>query len=211
MTTPPRNRPSDPGAAEPGEVTRLLHEMRGGNQDALNELLPLVYRELRHQAARYLRGEGRGHTLQPTALVHEAYLRLIENPNIQWQNRAHFCAVAARLMRRILVDHARTRGAQKRGGAATRVTLDDPASPAEPRFVDLLILDESLSRLADRDARQAQIVELRVFGGLSVDEAAGVLDVSPRTVKSDWQMARAWLTRELRAGRADPPDAANRV
>ena len=184
-------------AGSRGAITSLLHEARGGNQDALNELLPLVYRELRKQAARCLRSEGRHPTLQPTVLVHEAYLQLARNPGSQWEDRAHFFAVAARLMRRVLVDHARARKARKRSADDVQVAASIDAA-ADARVLDVLILDDALTRLAAIDERQCRVVELRVFAGMSVEETAEVLAVSPRTVKGDWQMARAWLTRELR-------------
>ncbi len=194
---------SDPS---PGSVTCLLHEARRGNRDALNDLLPLVYRELHRQAVRSLRNEGRHPTLQPTMLVHEAYLRLVGARHIEWEDRQHFFAVAARTMRRVLVDYARTRNAQKRSaGDHVRPRTVDVA--ADDRLLDVLILDEALDRLSAVDPRQERVVELRVFAGMSVEETAGLLGVSPRTVKSDWQMARAWLTRELRGqgDGASPP------
>jgi RNA polymerase sigma factor (TIGR02999 family) len=191
------NRPADKTKAPPsGAITALLHEVRGGNPDALNDLMPLVYRELRKQAARVLRGEGRHPTMQPTVLVHEAYLQLARNQGIQWADRAHFFAVAARLMRRVLVDHARARKAKKRSSDTPAIAGLEVA--ADDRVLDVLILDEALDRLAALDARQSRVVELRVFAGMNVEESASVLGVSPRTVKADWQMARAWLTRELR-------------
>ena len=181
-----------------GAITVLLHEARGGNPDALNELMPLVYRELRRQAARVLRNEGRHPTMQPTVLVHEAYMQLARNQAIQWEDRTHFFAVAARMMRRVLVDHARARKARKRSNDAPPAVGFDVA--ADDRILNVLILDEALDRLSALDPRQGRVVELRVFAGLNVEESASVLDVSPRTVKADWQMARAWLTRELREG-----------
>ncbi|HTS69993.1 MAG TPA: sigma-70 family RNA polymerase sigma factor [Terriglobia bacterium] len=181
----------------PGEVTNLLIQLKNGNQEAESRLVPLVYAELRRLAARYMRGERPGHTLQATALVHEAYLRLAGEKEIDWQNRAHFFAVAAKLMRRILVDHARAKRARKRGGADQNVTLDEAiVVQPEPRH-QFLVLDEALQRLAERDPRQARIVELRYFAGLSEEEAADVLGISVRTVKRDWSVARAWLYQEL--------------
>ncbi len=187
----------------PGPITELLHRSRAGDADALNDLLPLVYEELRNQAARSFKHERRALTLQPTALVHEAYVRLLGHQRIQWNDRQHFFAVAARLMRQILVDHARARHAQKRGGhaAGAQVTLGDAeaASPtdAESELIDLIALDALLDRLEARNARQSKVVELRVFTGLTVEEIAETLELSPRTIKTDWQMARAWLMREL--------------
>ena len=187
----------------PGPITQLLHRSREGDHDALNQLLPLVYQELRDQAARSFRRERRAITLQPTALVHEAYVRLLGHRQIQWNDRQHFFAVAATLMRQILVDHARARHAKKRGGHdhATAITLGD-AEPGthidqEAHMVDLRALDALLDRLAARNARQSQVVELRVFTGRTVEEIAETLSLSPRTIKTDWQMARAWLIREL--------------
>ena len=181
-------------------VTQLLREWsQGGDRQALDRLLPLVYTELHKQAARYLRKERVGHTLQPTALVHEAYLRLVNQRDVAWQNRAHFFGICAQLMRRILVDHARERQAGKRGGAgAVRITLDERVAAVEEREVDLLALDEALTRLAAMDERQARVVELRFFSGLNVEETAEVMEVSPATVKLDWSMAKAWLRREMK-------------
>jgi RNA polymerase sigma-70 factor (ECF subfamily) len=185
------------------EITDLLAAWSGGDRAALDRLLPLVYAELRRVAARRLARERAGHTLVPTALVHEAYLRLVEQHSAQWQGRAHFFGVAAELMRRILVDHARARAAAKRGAGQTLVSLDaarEPRGPGAPD-VDVLALNAALDRLAELDPRQARIVELRYFGGLSVDETALILDLSPATVKRAWTMARAWLFRELGGGR----------
>jgi RNA polymerase sigma factor (TIGR02999 family) len=184
------------------EVTRMLIDWSNGDRGALEKLMPVVYAELRRQAARYLRRERTGQTLQATSLSHEAYLRLIDQRNVRWQNRAHFFAVAARLMRRVLVDHARCRHRVKRGGGMTVLPLEEAlAVAAEKSTVDLLALDEALQKLEVIDGRQARIVELRFFSGLSIDEAAGVLGVSPATVKNDWNVARAWLRREIgRAG-----------
>ncbi len=181
-------------------VTQLLREWsQGGDRQALDRLLPLVYTELHKQAARYLRKERVGHTLQPTALVHEAYLRLVNQRDVEWQNRAHFFGICAQLMRRILVDHARERQAEKRGGGGmVRVTLDERVAAVEEREVDLLALDEALTRLAAMDERLARVVELRFFSGLNVEETAEVMDVSPATVKLDWSMAKAWLRREMK-------------
>ncbi len=181
-------------------VTQLLREWsQDGDRQALDRLLPLVYTELHKQAARYLRKERVGHTLQPTALVHEAYLRLVNQRDVAWQNRAHFFGICAQLMRRILVDHARERQAEKRGGGGmVRVTLDERVAAVEEREVDLLALDEALTRLAAMDERQARVVELRFFSGLNVEETAEVMEVSPATVKLDWSMAKAWLRREMK-------------
>jgi|SRR5580704_2024910 RNA polymerase sigma factor (TIGR02999 family) len=180
-----------------GEITKLLEEFRAGKQAAADVLVPLVYGELRKRAGRYLAQERRGHSLQPTALVHEAYLRLFGDATIKWQNRAHFFAISAQVMRRILVDYARSRGADKRGGSWAKVSLDDAMIGSFARLDDFLILDEAMKRLARFDLRQSQIVELRFFGGLSEEETAEVLGVSTRTVKRDWRLARAWLYEQL--------------
>jgi RNA polymerase sigma factor (TIGR02999 family) len=185
----------------PGEITRLLAEVKLGNKDALGKLVPLVYDQLRHLAGHYLRAERIGHTLQPTALVHEAYLRLVGQDQADWQNRAQFMGVAAKLMREILVDYARRRVAHKRGGLAVKVDLDgfDPGGGA-PQLEEILAVDEALIRLSGLDPQQGQVVELRYFAGLTVEETAETLGVSTRTVKRDWAMAMAWLRGEL-AGR----------
>ena len=188
MDTPPANA-----------VTRLLLEWSDGDQEALTRLMPLVYDKLRSVARRQLRHERAGHTLQPTAVVHEAYLRLVDQKRVRWHNRAHFFAVAAQLIRHILVDHARSRAAAKRGGGVRVVTLEAVLEPAVIGDLNVLALDESLVRLAALDPRQAQLVELRFFGGLSVDESAQVMAVSSATVKREWRTAKAWLYRELRA------------
>jgi RNA polymerase sigma factor (TIGR02999 family) len=159
--------------------------------------MALVYDDLRRRAAGYLRRERPGHTLQPTAVVHEAYLRLVDQDRVVWQNRAHFLAIAASMMRRVLMDHGRRQKARKRGGGGTRVTLDEAFSPVTPRGLDLLALDEALAELAGLDEQQARIVELRAFGGLSVEETAEALGVSPATVKRHWIFALAWLQRRL--------------
>jgi RNA polymerase sigma factor (TIGR02999 family) len=187
-------------SSSPDNVTQLLAEYRRGDRGALDRLLPLLYGELRKIAAHYLRGEREGHTLQPTALVHEAYLRLVDQQNIHWQNRAHFCSIAARVMRHVLVDHARGRGAGKRGGGAARVTLGDEIAAALEREVDVVALDDALSALEAYDSGKSRVVELRYFGGLTIEEAAEVLGVSPATVKREWTVARAWLHREMRGG-----------
>lgn len=185
-------------AASPHEITLMLHAWTDGDREALDQLLPLVYDELRRQAARYLRRERRDHTLQPTALIHEAYLKLIEQRDVRWQNRAHFFAIAAQSMRRILVDYARTHTRAKRGGDDLKLPLDDALLIATKESdVDLLALDEALARLAIVDEQQSRIVELRYFAGLSIEETAEALNISPATVKRDWQMVKAWLHHEL--------------
>jgi RNA polymerase sigma-70 factor, ECF subfamily len=181
-------------------VTQLLHELQDGNAAAADRLAALVYDELRRMAARYMRAERTDITLQPTDLVHEAYLRLVDQRDVHWRNRAHFFGVAAQAMRRILVDHARQHRAAKRCGGQ-RVTLDADVAITEGRSLDLLALDDALARLATLDARQSQVVELRFFGGLDIAHTAEALGVSPATVKRDWLLAKAWLHREL----ADPP------
>ncbi len=182
------------------QITQLLLAWGKGDQAALDELMPLVYDELRRVAARFLRRQRPSQTMQTTALVNEAYLRLIDSSRVQWQNRAHFFAVSATLMRRILVDFARERQNLKRGGAAELVSLDEALVVAPERGADLLALDEALNRLAALNPRQAQVVELRYFGGLSEEEAAEALKVSLRTVQRDWNLARLWLYRELSQG-----------
>jgi RNA polymerase sigma factor (TIGR02999 family) len=167
------------------------------DRQSLDSLLPLVYQELRRLAASYLRRERPGQTLQPTALVHEAYLRLMKDKPDRWQNRAHFCAIAAHSMRQILIERARARGALKRGGGGPRVTLDEALLAGGERTIDLVALDEALERLAAMDAEQARLVELRFFGGLTVEETAEAMNISPATVKRHWTVARAWLAREL--------------
>jgi RNA polymerase sigma factor (TIGR02999 family) len=178
--------------------TALLLRWRGGDQDVLKTLMPMVYGELRQIAHHYLQGERSDHTLQSAALVHEAYLRLVDQRSVQVQDRAHFFAVAARLMREILVDHARSRRAKKRG-PQYKVSLDDVAEASRKEDLDLLKLDECLGTLARLDPQQARIVELRFFGGLTIEETSEVLHVSPATVKRDWATARGWLYREMRA------------
>lgn len=178
-------------------VTQLLKAHREGSASALEELMPLVYGELRKIAARHLRGERRDHTLEPTALVHEAYLKMFEGTDMEWQNRAHFLGVAAHVMRHILVDHARARAAGKRGGGAMRATLDEAIAASGERDVDLVALDDALEALRALDERQARVVELKYFGGLSIEETAEVLGVPTSRVRRDWTLARAWLRREL--------------
>jgi RNA polymerase sigma factor (TIGR02999 family) len=178
-------------------ITHLLNEWRDGDRRALDKLTPLVYEELRQQAARYLRRERPGHTLQTTALIHEAYLRLVDAKDVHWQSRTHFFAIAANIMRRILVEHARRRAADKRGGSQIRLTLDQVVAVGGETDLDLLAIEEALDRLAAIDLHQARVVELRFFSGLSVEETAAALSVSPKTVKRDWSVARAWLRREI--------------
>jgi RNA polymerase sigma factor (TIGR02999 family) len=181
-------------------VTELLVKWRTGDEQALQALVPLVYHELRAVAHRYLRRERRSHTLQTEALVHEAYLRLLDGRPVATENRAHFVAVAARLMRQILVDYARSHQAAKRGlGQTVELTLG--TEPPQSRRADVVALDDALNSLAQRDAQQGRIVELRFFGGLTIEETAVALDISPATVKRDWSMARAWLSREMKKGR----------
>ncbi len=187
-------------AGNPGDVTRLLHQLRRGDAQAANQLIPLIYDELRRLASACMRRERPGHTLQATALVHEAYLRLLDQREVDFHDRAHFFAVAATLMRRILLDHARKRHTAKRGSAPLQTTLDDTLLVTEEHLDDVLALDECLTRLADLDAQQARIVELRFFAGLSVEEIAGVLDVGTATVKREWRSAKAWLNREMSRG-----------
>jgi RNA polymerase sigma factor (TIGR02999 family) len=179
------------------DVTALLGDWSRGNQSALNRLLPLVYAELRRIATRRLRGERVGHTLQATALVHEVYLRLIDQRNVDWRSRAHFFGVAAQVMRRILVDHARKHNASKRGDGLPRVSIDEATELPAPDGIPVLAFDRALDRLARMDEDLARIVELRAFGGLTIEEAACVLDVSPSTAKREWRTAKAWLGREL--------------
>ena len=183
--------------AQTHELTELLIDWSNGDQSAFDKLVPLVYRELRVLAKQYMRRERADHPLQATALVNEAYIRLIDVNRIQWQNRSHFLAVAAQTMRRILVEFGRQRNRQKRGGDAVRVTIEDAHDLAEKRGADVIALSDALSALATFDARMSQVVELRFFGGLSVQETADVLKVSPETVMREWKTAKAWLLREL--------------
>jgi RNA polymerase sigma factor (TIGR02999 family) len=180
----------------------MLIDLSNGDRSALDRLIPAVYSELRRQAARHLRRERAGLTLQTTDLIHEAYLRLADQKNVQWQNRAHFFAISARLMRRILVDHARRRHRAKRGGSAIALPLEEGLAATEKPSTDLLALDEALERLAAIDVRQSQIVEMRFFSGMTIEETAAVLGVSPTTVKDDLNMAKAWLRREISGGKA---------
>ena len=187
--------------ADPREdVTEVLEQLRGGDQRAADKLLPLVYDEFRALARHYLTQERANHTLQPTALVHEAYMKLVDQTRVDWQGRNHFFAVAAQAMRRILVDHARSRQRDKRGGGRARVALDEAIALSPQKDEDVLALDEALEKLAQLDPRQAKVVELRFFGGLSVEETAEVLGISTQSVLRDWKLARAWLMREIAAG-----------
>jgi RNA polymerase sigma factor (TIGR02999 family) len=178
-------------------VTALLLDWSNGDKESLDKLIPVVYHELRRQAARHLRRERREHTLQTTGLIHEAYLRLVDQKNVRWQNRAHFFGIAAKLMRQILVDHARKNQAAKRGGMDIKLSLEEAMLISEGRDMNLMALDESLTRLATIDPRKGRVVELRYFGGLTMEETAEVLEVSLATAKHDWSMAKAWLRREL--------------
>lgn len=188
------------GAPSSSEVTGLLRAWGRGDEEALQKLMPLVYEQLHAAASRYMAGERPGHTLQTTALIHETYLRLVDVRQIKWQNRAHFLAMCAQLMRRILIDFARTRAYQKRGGAAPHVNFDEAMLvTAQPDF-NLVALDDALNRLAEFDERKSKVVELRFFGGLGVKETAEVMKVSADTVMRDWKVAKVWLLRELRGG-----------
>jgi RNA polymerase sigma-70 factor (ECF subfamily) len=188
-----------PGEARrPADVTELLMAWGQGDESAFERLVPMVHAELRRLARRQMAGERPGHTLQTTALVNEAYLRLLDLSRVKWQDRAHFLSMSSRVMRRVLVDHARARGARKRGGDDHRVSIDDAAiDVSDERPVDLVALDDALNTLAVFDIRKSRVVELRFFGGLSVEETAEALQVSPETVKRDWRMAKAWLMKEL--------------
>jgi len=180
-----------------GPITDLLNNWRQGDGAALDKLIPLVYQDLRRIAARQLRQERPNHTLQPTALVHEMFLKLVDQDRIQWQNRAQFFGIAAQLIRRVLVDYVRTRNAEKRGGGAVTIALDDVAAEGGGREIDLIRLDEALQSLAATDEQQSRVVEIRFFGGLSIEETAEVLGISTSTVKRDWIAAKAWLYREM--------------
>lgn len=186
--------------SEPANLTQMLIRWGRGDQECLPELIPAVESELHRIASRHMRKERPGHTLQTTALVNEAYLRLIDQTNVQWQDRAHFFGIAARIMRQILIDHARGVQREKRGGHANRVPWDEAIAFSPAKSGMLVALDEALDRLAGMDARKARVVELRYFGGLSVEEAAQVLQVHPNTVLRDWTLAKAWLKRELQQG-----------
>ena len=189
----------------PGEqgITELLRAWGDGDQQALEKLTPLVYKELHRVAHRYMADERAGHTLQTTALVNEVYLRLVDVRGVRWQDRAHFFAICARTMRRILIDFARSRQYQKRGGEAVSVTLDEALGVSPEPAVDFVVLDDALNALGKLDPRKTQVVELRFFGGLNVEETAEVLKISPETVMRDWKFARAWLGRELSGERPD--------
>jgi RNA polymerase sigma factor (TIGR02999 family) len=189
----------------PTDVTALLGELDIGNDKAVAELVVLLYSELHSLASRYLRRERSDHTLQTTALVHEAYLRLADQREVRWKNKKQFLGIAAQLMRRILVDYSRSHGAQKRGKGFEKVFLEEAAGVSKGKAADVIALDEALTRLAEFDSQQAHLVELRFFGGLDIDESAGVLGVSRTTVKRNWNVAKAWLARELRKG--DQKDA----
>ncbi len=185
------------GTAKDNDVTQLLLAWNGGESGARDQLLRAVYEELRRIASGQLVGERSGHTLQATALVNEAYMRLVDQTRVHWRNRAHFFGIAAQLMRRILVDHARRRHAVKRGGGVTLVEFEDSRTPRAQRSVDLVVLDDILTKLEEFDSRAARLVELRYFGGLTIEETAEVLDLSAATVKREWATARAWMHREL--------------
>ena len=193
-------------SSDSDNVTRLLLDWGDGNQQALEELLPLIYNELRHLAHNFLYRERPGHTLQTTALVHEAYLKLIDQRDARWQNRAHFFALAAQAMRRILIDSARRHAALKRGGAGEKVSLDEAANISLEQSDNLLALDEALTALAEIDPQQCRVIELRYFGGLTIEETAAVMDLSTATVKREWAMARAWLHQALTANAVNTPD-----
>jgi RNA polymerase sigma-70 factor (ECF subfamily) len=186
-----------------GDVTQLLADVQNGRPDAASQLIPLVYDELRGLARRQMRRERSDHTLQSTALVHEAYFRLVNQPERTWQNRTHFIRIAAQVMRRMLIDHARARRAAKREGKLRRVPLEDPLLMTEEQSDELLALNEALERLAEFDPRQSRVVELRFFGGLTVEETAEALGIAPKTVKRDWSVARAWLYRAVKNGCRD--------
>jgi RNA polymerase sigma-70 factor, ECF subfamily len=195
--------PNDSQSVSTREVTRLLLMWRSGDEAALNRLVPLVYDELHRLARRYMAAEQPGHPLQTTALVHEVYLRLVDANTIDWQNRAHFYAICARLMRRILIDFARSRNYQKRGAGFAHIQLDEAATVSAVVGAEVVAVDEALKQLADIDGRKSEVVEMRFFGGLNVEEIAAALSVSPETVMRDWKLAKAWLLREL--GREGTP------
>lgn len=188
----------DQSGSTPQDISLLLRQWSDGNRTALEELLPLVYDELHRQAARYLRRERIGHTLQTTALIHEAYLRLIDQRDVHWQSRTHFFAIAAKMMRRVLVDYARAKNREKRGGDDVRLPLEHiMLVPGDDSGIDLMALDQALTRLARLDEQQMRVVELRYFGGLTLEETADALDISRATAARDWDVAKAWLRREL--------------
>ncbi|MDQ3755537.1 MAG: sigma-70 family RNA polymerase sigma factor [Acidobacteriota bacterium] len=200
MDTPlPDEQPDE----SPQQITERLIAWSHGDAAALDDVIRVVYHELRRMADRYLRMERPDHTLQPTALVHEAYLRLVDQTQVNWQNRAQFFGVAAQMMRRILVDHAKTTHRDKRGGAALKLPLDEAVNLSQGRAADLLALDDALKSLAEIDQRKSRVVELRFFGGLSVKETAEALEVSPQTVLRDWKLAKAWLYQEIKRGAPD--------
>jgi RNA polymerase sigma-70 factor, ECF subfamily len=199
LSTEPAQRGTWPAVASKDEITRWLAACQGGDSAALEKLLPLVYHELHRQAEQLFSRERAGHTLQPTALVNEVYLRLVNQREAAWQNRAQFFAVAAQMMRRILVSHARARQAAKRGGAEQRIMLDEEVAATRQRDVNLLALDDALNKLEAIDPEKSRMVELRFFSGLSVPDTAEVMGVSPRTIDRQWQTAKAWLYREIAA------------
>ena len=201
---PPHEHTDESRQDSPQQITERLIAWNNGDATARDDVIRFVYQELRRIADRYLRQERADHTLQPTALVHEAYLRLIDQTQVSWQNRAHFFGVAARMMRRILVDHARTKHRDKRGGIARTLTLDEAIDLSKGRPADIVALDEALEGLTAIDARKGRVVEMRFFGGLSVEESAEVLGVSPQTVMRDWKLAKAWLYQQLQSGMPDP-------
>jgi RNA polymerase sigma-70 factor, ECF subfamily len=182
---------------QPQQITNLLIEWGNGDQSALDQLLPLVYAELHRMALRYMKQQNPSHTLQTTALIHEAYIRLVKDSDKKWQNRAQFFGIAAKAMRHILIDHARSTHAVKRGGETCIIPLDEAIAISSERKAEIIALDDALTRLAELNARQSQVVELRYFGGLSVEETADTLKVSPETVMRDWRAAKAWLYQEL--------------
>ena len=196
----PGAQPNDPNQQE---ITGRLIAWNSGESGALESVIDAVYRELRRMADRYLRQESPGHSLQPTALVHEAYLRLIDQSQVTWQNRAHFFGVAAQMMRRILVDHARGKHRTKRGGNERTISLEEVLDVGGGKTPDLVALDEALNTLAEIDLRKSQVIEMRFFGGMSVEETAAALDVSPQTVLRDWKLAKAWLYKQLKKESAD--------
>jgi RNA polymerase sigma-70 factor, ECF subfamily len=189
--------PNEPGSVSTHGVTQLLLAWRAGDDGALDRLMPVVYNELHHLARRYMAAEQTGHPLQTTALVHEVYLRLVDANGIEWQDRAHFYAICARLMRRILIDFARSRNYQKRGAGFTHIQLEEAVTVSETLGSELLAVDEALKQLAAIDSRKSEVVELKFFGGLNAEEIAAALQVSPDTVLRDWKLAKAWLLREL--------------
>lgn len=186
------------GGEQQNHVTEILHDWSGGDADAPSRLMPFVYDELRRLARSFLNRERGGHTLQPTSLVNEAYLRLVDQTRVNWQNRAHFYSIAASMMRRVLIDHARAHATEKRGAGAIHLSVDDVQLPIEQRAAEFLALDEALEKLSLFDERKSKIVEMRFFGGMSDEEIAEVLEISVRTVLRDWKTARLWLYRELR-------------